>query len=92
MKVVHVLIWVCLEIWHCVLFDDLAEGDVTTQSDYYITIEEQELVHICYPNLMSGFELLNMAKKTTKKGTQIYNDVGIDLGGGGCTPYSISML
>ena len=45
-----------------------SDGDTTVDSEYYTTIEDQDLFQTCFPDLFTLFDQTIAAKKPAKKG------------------------
>ena len=49
---------------------DVVVGDTTTQTEFYMTLESQELFARCFPLIVEQFEQeLSAKRKTTSRGT-----------------------
>ena len=49
----------------------ISDDDRTTESEFYTTIEDQEMFSFCFPNVVYDFESTSNSKRNQKKGNKM---------------------
>ena len=49
----------------------ISDDDRTTESEFYTTIEDQEMFSLCFPNVVYDFESTSNSKRNQKKGNKM---------------------